>query len=251
MLSAPIKITLIILGLVVSSFLQAENIDFARDIQPIFAEHCTTCHGPDEQKGGLNLTEEESLYSKLKSGEPALVSGKPEDSELLYRISTQDTDELMPPPEHGSRLKPAEVALIRQWISEGAKWSQHWAYRPLKQTPLPKVHGSAWVQNEIDRFFLAQLEARQLQPSPRADRHTLIKRLSYDLIGLPPTPKEISEFINDKSPEAYNRLVERLLASPHFGERWGRHWLDKARYADSDGYEKHFFASTQFYIQIR
>ena len=238
MLSAPIKITLIILGLVVSSFLQAENIDFARDIQPIFAEHCTTCHGPDEQKGGLNLTEEESLHSKLKSGEPALVPGKPEDSELLYRISTQDTDELMPPPEHGSRLKPAEVALIRQWISEGAKWSQHWAYRPLKQTPLPKVHSSAWVQNEIDRFVLAQLEARQLQPSPRADRHTLIKRLSYDLIGLPPTPKEISEFINDKSPEAYNRLVERLLASPHFGERWGRHWLDKARYADSDGYEK-------------
>ena len=238
MLSALINITSIIPGLVVSSFLQAENIDFARDIQPIFAEHCTLCHGPDEQKSGLNLTEEESLHSKLKSGEPALVPGKPEDSELLYRISTQDTDELMPPPEHGSRLKPTEVALIRQWISEGAKWSQHWAYRPLKRIPLPKIHDSSWVRNEIDRFVLAQLEKRELQPSPRADRLTLIKRLSYDLIGLPPSPKEVSEFINDKSPEAYNRLVERLLDSPHFGERWGRHWLDKARYADSDGYEK-------------
>ena len=228
MLSAPIKITLIILGLVVSSFLRAENIDFARDIQPIFAEHCTTCHGPDEQKGGLNLTEEESLHSKLKSGEPALVPGKPEDSELLYRISTQDTDELMPPPEHGSRLKPAEVALIRQWISEGAKWSQHWAYRPLKQTPLPKVHSSAWVQNEIDRFVLAQLEARQLQPSPRADRHTLIKRLSYDLIGLPRHRRKLVNLLttNRRKPTTVSSsacLPRRILANAGEGTGLTRH----------------------------
>ena len=238
MLSVRLKIAFFFSILVVSPGLQAGNIDFARDIQPIFAEHCTTCHGPDEQKGGLNLTREKSLHGKLKSGEPALVPGKPDDSELLYRITTQDTDELMPPSEHGARLKPTEIALIRQWIFEGAKWSQHWSYRPLKQIPLPKVHDSAWIQNEIDHFVLAKLEERQLKPSPRADRNTLIKRLNYDLIGLPPTPKEVSEFINDKSPKAYDSLVERLLASPHFGERWGRHWLDKARYADSDGYEK-------------
>ena len=238
MLSTRLKPAFFFLGLVITPDLLAEKIDFSRDIQPIFAEHCTTCHGPDEQKGGLNLTRENSLYGKLKSGEPALVPGKPESSELIYRITTQEIDELMPPPEHGTRLKPAEVTLIRQWISEGAKWSQHWAYRPLNQPSLPRVANTAWAQNEIDRFVLAQLEKHQLQPSPQADRHTLIKRLYYDLIGLPPSPKEVRDFINDKSPKAYDRLVERLLASPHFGERWGRHWLDKARYADSDGYEK-------------
>ena len=221
MLSTRLKIAFFFLGLVITPDLLAEKIDFSRDIQPIFAEHCTTCHGPDEQKGGLNLTRENSLYGKLKSGEPALVPGKPESSELIYRITTQDIDELMPPPEHGTRLKPAEVTLIRQWISEGAKWSQHWAYRPLNPPSLPRVANTAWAQNEIDRFVLAQLEKHQLQPSPQADRHTLIKRLYYDLIGLPPSPKEVRDFINDKSPKAYDRLVERLLASPHFGERWG------------------------------
>ena len=216
----------------------AAEIDFARDIQPIFAENCTTCHGPDKQKAGLNLTNEKSAQTELKSGKRAVVPGNPDDSELTYRLTTDDADDLMPPPDHGKRLKPDQITLIRQWIAEGAPWSRHWAYRPLKQVTPPEVEAGAWIRNEIDRFVLAKLEAHKLQPSPRADRNTLIKRLSYDLIGLPPAPGEVEAFVNDKSSEADNKLVGRLLASRHFGERWGRHWLDKARYADSDGYEK-------------
>lgn len=232
------RTVLLFLSLMISARLHADKIDFARDIQPIFAEYCTRCHGPDEQKSGLNLTEEQSLRKKLKSGAPALIPGKPAESELIYRITTKDTDELMPPTDHGPRLKAEEVTLIHQWISEGAQWSQHWAYRPLNQPTPPKIKNASWARNAIDHFVLAELEENKLTPSPPADRHTLVKRLSYDLIGLPPTPEEVRTFVEDKTPDAYTKLVERLLASPHFGERWGRHWLDKARYADSDGYEK-------------
>ena len=216
----------------------AAEIDFARDIQPVFSENCITCHGPDKQKAGLNLTDKKSARAELKSGKRAVVPGRPDGSELINRVTTDDTDDLMPPPDHGKPLKPAQIALIRQWISEGGRWGEHWAYQPLSQAAPPEVKTGALIRNEIDRFVLARLETTKLQPSPQADRNTLIKRLSYDLIGLPPTPGEVEAFANDKSSEAYNKLVGRLLASQHFGERWGRHWLDKARYADSDGYEK-------------
>ena len=201
-------------------------------IQPLFSENCTTCHGPDKQKAGLNLTDKKSARAELKSGKRAVVPGNPDGSELIYRVTTDDADDLMPPPDHGKRLKPAQIALIRQWITEGGRWSQHWAYLPLSQVAPPEVKTGAWIRNEIDRFVLAKLEATKLQPSPHADRNTLIKRLSYDLIGLPPTPGEVEAFVNDKSSEAYNKLVGRLLASQHFGERWGRHWLDVARYGE-------------------
>ena len=216
----------------------AAELDFTRDIQPILAENCTTCHGPDKQKAGLNLTDEKSARAELKSGKRAVVPGNPDDSEIVYRLSTDDADDLMPPPDHGKRLKPDQIELIRQWITEGAPWSRHWAYRPLNQVTPPEVKAGAWIRNEIDRCVLAKLEADKLQPSRRADRNTLIKRLSNELIGRPPAPGEVEAFVNDKSSEADNKLVGRLLASRHFGERWGRHWLDKARYADSDGYEK-------------
>ncbi|MBC8244368.1 MAG: PSD1 domain-containing protein [Verrucomicrobia bacterium] len=214
------------------------GVDFAREIQPIFAENCAACHGPDTQKAGLNLMDERIIRSPLKSGKRALAEGDPDGSELIRRVSTPDADDLMPPPDHGNRLEPAQVALIREWIAEGGPWSQHWAYRPLSDPSLPKVKEPGWVRNGIDRFVAAKLEANGIQPSPRADRGTLIKRLSYDLVGLPPSPGEVEAFRNNTSPESYRRLVERLLASRHFGERWSRHWLDKARYADSDGYEK-------------
>jgi mono/diheme cytochrome c family protein len=221
-----------------SSIAAPVQIDFAREIQPIFAEHCTECHGATKPKAGLNLTDHASVVGKLKSGEHAVVPRQTAQSELLRRITTHDADDLMPPPDQGKRLSQPQIALIRQWIAEGAKWSIHWAYRPLAQPKPPKVKNAAWPQNDLDRFVLAQLQAKQIQPSLPADRTTLIKRLSYDLLGLPPSPTEVDDFINDKSPNAYAKLVGRLLASPHFGERWGRHWLDKARYADSDGYEK-------------
>ena len=214
------------------------GVDYASEIQPIFAEHCADCHGPDTQKAGLNLMDERIIRSPLKSGRRALLEGDPDASELIRRLTTEDADDRMPPPDHGNRLQPAQVTLIRQWIAEGGPWSQHWAYRPLSDPSPPKVKDAGWVQNGIDRFVLAKLEANGLRPSPRADRNTLIKRLSYDLIGLPAPPRKVEAFRTDPSPEAYNRLVDRLLASRHFGERWGRHWLDKARYADSDGYEK-------------
>ncbi|HIG81193.1 MAG TPA: DUF1549 domain-containing protein, partial [Verrucomicrobiales bacterium] len=215
----------------------AASVDFARDIQPIFAEHCTECHGPDKQKAGLNLTDRASLRAELKSGEHAVVPGKPDQSELIYRLTTTDADEQMPPPEKGKPLPAKDIAKIRQWISEGGKWTQHWAYRPLDSKP-PAVNGKTQARNQIDWFVYAKLKTVGVPPSPVADRPTLIKRLNYDLLGLPPTPLEVDNFVNDKSPDAYGKLVDRLLASPHFGERWGRHWLDKARYADSDGYEK-------------
>jgi mono/diheme cytochrome c family protein len=215
----------------------AAPVDFAKDIQPIFAEHCTECHGPDKQKAGLNLTDPASLRAELKSGKHAVVPGKPGQSELIYRLTTTDADEQMPPPEKGKPLPAKDIAKIRRWIAEGGQWSQHWAYRPLDSKP-PAVIGKTAARNQIDWFIYAKLKTTGVPPSPAADRPTLIKRLSYDLIGLPPTPSEVNDFANDKSPDAYGKLVNRLLASPHFGERWGRHWLDKARYADSDGFEK-------------
>ena len=226
------------LSILLTLHIGAAEIDFARDIQPVFSENCITCHGPDKQKAGLNLTDKKSARAELKSGKRAVVPGNPDGSELINRVTTNDADDLMPPPDHGKPLKPAQIALIRQWIAEGGRWGQHWAYLPLSQAAPPEVKTGALIRNEIDRFVLARLETTKLQPSPQADRNTLIKRLSYDLIGLPPTPGEVEAFANDKSSEAYNKLVGRLLASQHFGERWGRHWLDKARYADSDGYEK-------------
>ncbi|MBC8327038.1 MAG: PSD1 domain-containing protein [Verrucomicrobia subdivision 3 bacterium] len=215
----------------------AAPIDFAKEIQPIFAQHCTECHGPDKQKAGLNLADSAGLLAKLKSGEHAVVPGKPNQSALIYRLTTTNADEQMPPTEKGKPLPPTDIAKIRQWIIEGGRWSQHWAYRPLDSKP-PAVNGKTPARNQIDWFIYAKLKAASVPRSPAADRPTLIKRLSYDLLGLPPTPKEVNAFVNDKSADAYSKLVDRLLASPHYGERWGRHWLDKARYADSDGFEK-------------
>ncbi|MCP4951422.1 MAG: DUF1553 domain-containing protein [Proteobacteria bacterium] len=216
----------------------AVDIDFARDIQPIFAQNCTICHGPDKQKAGLNLTDEQSIRAKLKSGRNTVVSGDPDGSELIRRISSDDTDDLMPPPDHGKRLAPDQTALIRRWIVEGGQWSRHWAYRPLTPVFPPRVKNVEWSRNPIDYFILARQESNDIAPSPEANRYTLIRRLYYDLIGLPPSPQEADAFVKNGSPDAYENLVDRLLASPRFGERWGRHWLDKARYADSDGYEK-------------
>ena len=173
----------------------------------------------------------------------AIVPGKPEESPLVGRIASADPDEVMPP--KGEKLTAEQVALIRDWVARGAHWpedsaskSEHWAFRAPTRPGLPKVVAEAWPRNPIDRFILARLEAEGLRPSPEADRPTLIRRLSLDLVGLPPTPAEVDSFVADPSPDAYEKLVDRLLASPHYGERWGRHWLDAARYADSDGFEK-------------
>ena len=214
------------------------QVDFSRQIQPILAQHCTKCHGVEKPKAGLNLTTKAGAQALLNSGERALIPGQPNTSELLRRVTSSDPDELMPPPDKGEKLTAEQITKLRQWITEGAEWAAHWAYRPLTEQIPPKVTNQTWARNPIDPFVLSRLEAAGVQPSSKAEKHILIKRLSYDLLGLPPKPADVEAFSKDTSPNAYDKLVDRLLASPHFGERWGRHWLDKARYADSDGYEK-------------
>ncbi len=228
-----------------------ETIDFVRDIQPIFAKHCLACHGPTKQRGGLRLDDGSAAGKGGNSG-PILVPGKPAESRLLILVSGLDSDLVMPPKEKAP-LGKADLGRLRAWIEQGAKWPQaaigvskvaksnHWAFQPIRAPAPPAVINRSWANNEIDRFILARLEKEEIAPSPEADPVTLIRRLSFDLVGLPPTPAQVDDFVADwaiaKPQAALERLVDRLLASPHYGERWGRHWLDLARYADSDGYE--------------
>jgi mono/diheme cytochrome c family protein len=225
-------------GLAASS-VAAEAVDFNRDIRPILAGSCFKCHGPDEatRKAGLRLDERDAALQAARSGERAIVPGELEASELLRRVTTSDEDDLMPPPKDGERLSPEQVARLKQWISEGATYRKHWAYEQPVTPALPEVQQTGWPRTALDYFVLARLEAEGLTPAPEAPRTTLIRRLSFDLTGLPPTPEEVAEFVNDPEPRAYERLVERLLGSPHYGERWARPWLDLARYADTNGYE--------------
>lgn len=218
-----------------SSRLVSQAVDFNRDVRPVLAQHCFACHGMDEQarKGKLRLDLRESALGKGKSGETAIVPGKVEESEFIRRIFTTDHDEQMPPPHTKKVISEKDKAILKAWVADGAKYEQHWAYVAPKQVAPPKegVH-------PIDAFIRARLEKEGLQPSPEADRHTLVRRLYLDLTGLPPTPAEADAFVNDKSVDAYERLVDSLLGSEHYGERWARRWLDLARYADTNGFEK-------------
>jgi len=220
--------------------------DFNRDIQPILTDRCYACHGPDKHKGGLRLDRKSDALQGGDSG-VVIVPGKSGESLLFKNVSGANPDSMMPP--KGDPLTSAQVAQIEVWIDEGAPWPEettanetgrnsHWAFQPPQRPEIPSVKNKRWTRNAIDQFVLARLEQEKIKPSPEGDRTTLIRRLSLDLLGLPPSSKEVTHFLQDKSPDAYERLVGRLLASPHFGERWGRHWLDLARYADSDGYEK-------------
>ena len=218
------------------------SIDYNRQIRPIFSENCYACHGPDENKrmAGLRLDQKESALEKLTSGRVAIVPGDPSGSELIIRISSENDALRMPPAFTGKRLSKEETDLIREWIIQGTKWQTHWSHIPPQRPDLPRVSESDWVRNEIDHFILARLERERLQPSLRADKNTLVRRLSLDLVGLPPTPAEVDAFLGDDSPQAYESLVDRLLASAQYGERIAQHWLDLARYADSDGHHRDF-----------
>ena len=218
----------------------AAKVDFTREVRPILASHCFKCHGQDEgaRKAKLRLDVRENAIQPAKSGELAIVPGKPGESEVVRRIFADNEDDRMPPPGAKNPLTPADREILKRWITEGAEYKPHWAFIAPKQSPLPSVHDTSWPQNAIDQFVLARLEKENLKPSPRADKFSLVRRVYLDLIGLPPTPAQADLFVNDASPKAYERLVDELLASPHFGERWARRWLDLARYADSNGYEK-------------
>ncbi|HEX3657491.1 MAG TPA: DUF1553 domain-containing protein [Pirellulales bacterium] len=231
---------LVLLGAAVSQmpWAGAAEPDFNRDIRPLLSKHCFACHGPDEKhrEAGLRLDVRDSATHELESGSTAIVAAKPAESELLARIKSSDPDVRMPPPNIGPALDADEVSLLERWIAAGAPYAEHWSLvRPVRP-PLPMVKDAAWPANYLDRFILARIEQAGLHPSPEADRHVLIRRLSLDLRGLPPTPAEVDRFVNDRRVDAYARLVERFLADPAYGERWARLWLDLARYADSQGY---------------
>lgn len=225
-----------ILSLVIPLEAVAAKVDFNRDIRPILSRNCFHCHGPDatHREADLRLDMEQGLKS---TEEPAMIHpGQPSHSELFERVSSKDPDLVMPPSDSGKKLKPAEINLIRQWISEGAPWSQHWAYVKPKPVKTPTSKDQSWPVNWIDHFILSRLESKNLKPAKEADKITLIRRLSFDLTGLPPTPADVKRFVEDSGPQAYEKLVDGLLASPHYGERMAIYWLDLVRFADTVGY---------------
>lgn len=209
-----------------------DKVEFNRDVRPILSEHCYACHGPDkaQRKAKLRLDERDS---SLKDG--AVVPGKPDDSELVSRILSED-DDVMPPREAHKDLSDAQKRTLRDWIDQGAEYQAHWAYVPPERRAVPDVHAQAWARNPVDAFLLASLESKGVAPSPEAPKRRLIRRLSLDLLGLPPTPEEVDAFERDADPKAYEKLVDRLLESPHYGERMAVAWLDLARFADTVGY---------------
>ncbi len=215
------------------------RIDFNRDIRPILSDNCYACHGPDAagKKIRLRLDSEAASRADLGKGRRAVVPNHPEQSELVRRIKSKDEYERMPPVSSGRSLTPRQIELLTEWISQGAQWQTHWAFIPPVRSQPPRVRRKDLVRNPIDNFILARLEREGLEFSPEADRATLIRRVSFDLTGLPPTPAEVDAFLRDRSPNAFEKVVDRLLASPRFGERMAFKWLDAARYADSNGYQ--------------
>jgi hypothetical protein len=209
------------------------DVDFNRSIRPILAEHCFHCHGPDASQRAADLR----LDLEQDAHRSAIDVNSPDNSELLKRVGSNDADLVMPPPETGKKLNQEQITLLRQWISEGAKYSAHWAFEPIRdsQAMLATLPESDTNETPIDRFLLTKLQQAKLDYSPEINRQRLIRRLSFDLIGLPPTWQEVESFVNDSSPHYLDNLVDRLLKSPQYGERWGRHWLDVARYADTHG----------------
>jgi Protein of unknown function (DUF1553)/Protein of unknown function (DUF1549)/Concanavalin A-like lectin/glucanases superfamily/Planctomycete cytochrome C len=210
----------------------ADAVSYNRDIRPILAEHCYHCHGPDpgSRKEGIRFDREEGFFGDRDGSGPTVVKGHPEKSPLIERITSTDPDEIMPPPKEKKPMKPADIALIQKWIAQGAQWQPHWAFIKPERPPVPNTGG-----NPIDSFVASKLAAAGLAPSPEADKASLARRVFFDLTGLPPTPEEVESFVNDASPDAYLKLVERLLASPSYGEHRARYWLDAARYADTHG----------------
>jgi len=237
-----IKSVLVLVLLALTSYFSgsvsaAETVDFNREVRPILSNYCFTCHGPDEaeRQADLRLDTKRGAFEDL-GGYAAIVPGKPDESELVYRLTAEDPDERMPPESSGKSLTKSEIELLHRWVEQGADYAEHWSYVKPARPELPAVKQHAWPRNEIDHFILARLEKEGLSPSEEADRYALIRRLSLDLTGLPPTLEEVDRFINDESPKAYEQLVDRLLEKNAYGEHWARMWLDLARYADSAGY---------------
>ncbi len=216
---------------------KSRPLNFARDVRPILADNCFACHGPDDQKrkAKLRLDTRQGAFAKREEGEPVIVPGKPDESDLIDRVENDDPELLMPPKKSGKQLTAEQVAVLRRWVEQGATWTAHWAFEPPRKPALPAVKNRDWPITEVDRFILARLEAEGLSPAAEADKTTLIRRVSLDLTGLPPTLGEVDAFLADPSRGAYERVVDRLLDSPRYGEHMARFWLDAARYGDTHG----------------
>ncbi|WP_437231035.1 PSD1 and planctomycete cytochrome C domain-containing protein [Planctomicrobium sp. SH661] len=234
-------ILILVTVLLTQSLVKADDgpVSFSRDVRPILSGRCFKCHGfdPGTREAGLRLDTREGLFSE-HNGEHPFVAKHPEQSAALRRVLSDDDDERMPPPSAKKDLTPREKEILRKWVEQGAPWEPHWAYIPPQRPDVPSPQGDDWSPHPIDRFIRQRQVEVGLTPSPEADRYTLIRRVSLDLTGLPPTPEEADAFIQDTDPAAYEKLVDRLLESPAYGERWARKWLDLARYADTNGYEK-------------
>ena len=213
-------------------------VEFNRDIRPLLSDRCYTCHGPDQARRRTKLRFDVEADAKQDlGGRFAIVPGDVAKSEMIRRITAAEPARRMPPVASGRTLTPAEIDLIQRWIEQGAKWEKHWSFNPPRRASLPDISNRAWARNDIDFFVVKRLEQEGLAPAPEADRATLIRRVSLDLTGLPPTPAEVDAFLNDKSRSAYEKVVDRLLSSPRYGERMAAQWLDAARYADTNGYQ--------------
>jgi hypothetical protein len=212
------------------------EVDFIKQVQPILAKRCFACHGPDEAESGLSFSDQQSAFAETDSGEPVIVPGDVDGSSLIARITSEDEFERMPP--EGDPMTPDEIEILKSWIQQGAAWSKHWAFEPMRKTVPVTVDDARWNENPIDAFLYDSLAQDNLRPNPPADRATLIRRAYYDLIGLPPAAAQVQQFVSDPDPLAFERLVDQLLDSPHYGERWGRHWLDLVRYAETNSFER-------------
>ncbi len=208
------------------------KLEYNRDIRPILSENCFACHGVDSaaRQGDLRLDQREAALSSK-----AIVPGKLHESELINRIVTDDADLKMPPAKSHKTISPGQLELLKRWIAQGAEYQAHWSYIAPKKPLVPNVKNAAWARNPIDRFVLAELEKKGLAPAPEADRRTLARRAALDVTGLPPNPADVEAFVNDTSPQAYDKYLDKLFASPHYGEHRARYWLDAARYADTHG----------------
>ncbi len=239
-LRTSLKISLTVLFLT-GSYSAAETVSFNRDIRPILTKHCTACHGGVKEAGGISFIFREKSIIEGESGKIAIVPGNPESSEMLRRVRSKDPGEVMPQPKHGPPLKDHEIAVLEQWISEGAKWEEHWAFMPPVEKNIPKLQNETWATQPLDRFVLENLEKNQIPPSSQASPAEWLRRVSFDLTGLPPSVEDLKELEvawNTDGNAARAKTVDRLLASPAYGERWATVWLDLARYADTFGFEK-------------
>jgi mono/diheme cytochrome c family protein len=213
------------------------KVDYNRDVRPILSDNCFACHGPDpkQRKAKLRLDTREGALGELRGGGRAIVPGKTDDSVLIERITADDPSMRMPPKKSGKRLTESQIDLLRRWVAQGAPFAAHWSFIAPKRPAAPRVKNTSWPRDPLDRFILARLEQEGLQPSPEADKTTLIRRVTLDLTGLPPTPAEVDAFLADRAPDAYEKVVDRLLQSPRYGEHMARFWLDAARYGDTHG----------------